>query len=52
MRKKYNKPTYRVKNLEQRLLTTESVPWGGTGSLDAKGCAFEAEEDTYDFNQR
>lgn len=46
MRKKYNKPTYRVKNLEQRVLQTGSeISWGGTGTLDSKGCSFEAEED-------
>lgn len=46
MRKKYNKPTYRVKNLEQRVLQTEStVTWGDPGPLDAKGCSFEAEEE-------
>ena len=45
MRKKYNKPTYRIKNLEQRVLIPESIEWGSPGPLDAKGCSFEAEED-------
>ena len=48
MRKKYYKPTYRVKDLEQRVLQTGSeISWGGTGPLDAKSCSFEAcEEET------
>lgn len=45
MRKKYYKPTYRVKDLKLHVLIPESIPWGGTGTLDSKGCSFDAEED-------
>lgn len=54
MKRKYNRPTFKVKNLRtNRLLTSNSkvydVPVGGKGGFDAKACFLNDDEEDFEI---